>query len=139
MILVACAKPPEHPHADDLSAFNASLVEATRRMDNAAMLALWDDDGVSLLPSTAPLVGKPAIAAMFAGVTAQLVGAHMTSFEMTCAGAAFFGAYATEYCDEHQVVELGGGKPPFDGTGRLLLVLHRTDSWRIAREMWQPR
>ena len=46
------AAPPE------IDAFNRALAAATRSMDNAALLALWDDDGISLLPSTKPIVGK---------------------------------------------------------------------------------
>jgi ketosteroid isomerase-like protein len=118
--------------------FNQAMVGATKQMDNSATLALWEDDGVSLLPSTKPIVGKKALGAMFDRVTTALPGAHMRSFEMTCTGLAVAGDLATEYCDEHQVVELGGGKPPFDGTGKMLFVLHRgaDGKWRAVREMW---
>lgn len=49
------------PAQSGIETFNKSLDAATRSMDNAATLALWDDDGVSLLPSTPPIVGKKAI------------------------------------------------------------------------------
>jgi len=56
----------------DIDAFNKAFAKATRTMDNAATLALWDDDGVSLLPSTKPIIGKPAIAKFLTDVMASL-------------------------------------------------------------------
>jgi ketosteroid isomerase-like protein len=121
-----------------IDAFNRGMIDVTTRMDNAGVLALWEEDGVSLLPNTKPIEGKKAIGAFLAEVTAQFPGAHMRSFEMTCAGIEVTGDTATEYCDEHQVVDLGAGKPPFDGRGKMLFVLHRgkDGTWRVRREMW---
>lgn len=121
-----------------IDAFNRAMIDVTTRMDNAGVLALWEDDGVSLLPSTKPIEGKKAIGAFLADVTAQFPGAHMRSFEMTCSGIEVTGDSATEYCDEHQIVDLGSGKAPFDGRGKMLFVLHRgaDGTWRVRREMW---
>jgi ketosteroid isomerase-like protein len=92
---------------------------------------------VSLLPSTKPIMGKPAIAKFFGEVMAQLKDARMQKFEMQCFDIVVSGDWASEWCTEHQVVDLGPGKPPFDGWGKMLLVLHKTGgSWRLAREMW---
>ena len=44
-------------HAE-IEVFNRAFDDATRRMDNAAAVALWEADGISLLPSTKPIVGK---------------------------------------------------------------------------------
>ncbi len=153
MLLLACAAgappaaparpppPPARTEGEDrggIEAFNRGLIDATTAMDNAATMALWEDEGVSLLPATPPIVGKTAIAAFLDKVMAQLPGAHMRSFAMHCAGIEISGDLATEYCDEHQVVELGGGKAPFDGRGKMLFVLHRgpDGKWRAQREMW---
>jgi len=124
-----------HPEID---AFNRSFANATRHMDNAATLALWDDDGVSLLPSTKPIVGKPAIARFLTDVMGSLQGAHMTKFESECHDVHVSGDWASEWCTEHQIVALPNGKPPFDGYGKMLLVLHRGagGAWRIREEMW---
>jgi uncharacterized protein (TIGR02246 family) len=121
-----------------IRAFNQKLEDATRRMDNAATLALWADDGISLLPSTKPIAGKPAIAAFLESITASLQGAKMQKFEMECFAIDISGNLATEWCTEHQVVQLSGGKPPFDGRGKMLLVLRKGSdgAWRMEREMW---
>ncbi len=122
--------------------FNQKLEDATRHMDNAATLALWADDGVSLLPDAKPLIGKPAIAAFMDRVTASLKGASMGKFEMECSGIEISGGVpanlATEWCTEHQIVTLPGNQPPFDGHGQMLLVLRRNThgEWHITREMW---
>jgi ketosteroid isomerase-like protein len=124
-----------HPGID---AFNRSFANATRTMDNAATLALWDDEGVSLLPSTRPMVGKSAITKFMTDVMASLQGAHMTKFESECHDIQVSGDWASEWCTEHQIVALPGGKPPFNGYGKMLLVLHRGagGAWRIREEMW---
>ena len=118
--------------------FNRAFADATRHMDNAATIALWDDDGVALLPDTKPIVGKRAIGDFLNTVTSQLAGAHMRSFESECFDITISGDWASEWCTEHQVVELPNGRPPFDGRGKMLLVLHRgaDGAWRLSREMW---
>jgi len=136
-----------HFHASDfitpppsgVKAFNDALIDATKRMDNAAVLALWENDGVSLLPSTAPIVGKAAITQFLNDVTSRMGPAHMTSFTMTCSDPTISGDWASEWCNEHQVVAFDDAKqPPFDGQGKMLLVLHRggDGAWRIRNEMW---
>jgi ketosteroid isomerase-like protein len=122
----------------EIDAFNRALSKATREMDNAATMALWADDGVSLLPSMKPIVGKAAIGAFITQVTSAMPNARMTRFDMRCRDITISGDWASEWCTEHQVVELGGGKPPFDGWGKMLLVLHRSsdEQWRLEREMW---
>jgi len=127
------ATPASHPEID---AFNRAFFDATRHMDTPGTLALWDDEGVSLLPSTKPIAGKAAITKFMNDVMASLAGAHMTKFEGACFDLQQSGDWASEWCTEHQLVELGGGKPPFDGYGKMLLVLHRAGGkWRLREEM----
>ena len=118
--------------------FNRAFDDATRRMDNAAVMALWEADGISLLPSTKPIVGKKAIAEFMADVMAQLPGARMEKFESACFDIKVSGEWASEWCTEHQIVQFPGDKPKFEGWGKMLLVLHRGSDgkWRLNREMW---
>jgi uncharacterized protein (TIGR02246 family) len=142
-LLVAGALPmlaqtaSQTPRAE-IEAFNRRFEDATRQMDNAATMALWAEDGISLLPSTEPIVGKAAIAAFMDRVTSQIKGAKMEKFELECFAIALSGDLATEWCNEHQVVQMPGGKPPFDGRGRMLLVLRKAPDgkWLLLREMW---
>jgi ketosteroid isomerase-like protein len=142
-LLLAAALPmiaqttPSNPRAE-IEAFNRRFEDATRHMDNAATMTLWADDGISLLPSTEPIVGKAAISAFLDNVTSQIKGAKMEKFEMECFAIEASGDLASEWCNEHQVVTMPGGKPPFDGRGRMLLVLRKSPEgqWLLLREMW---
>ncbi|HSS76597.1 MAG TPA: DUF4440 domain-containing protein [Thermoanaerobaculia bacterium] len=135
---VSQAQPAPVGERAEIEAFNRAFDEATRHMDSAATLALWEEDGTSLLPSTKPIVGKKAIAAFLQQVMSQLEGAQMEKFEDTCFDIQVSGNWASEWCVEHQIVKLPAGKPPFDGWGKMLLVLHRgiDGKWRLKQEMW---
>jgi uncharacterized protein (TIGR02246 family) len=118
--------------------FNRALIQATTNMDNSATLALWEEDGIALLPQTKPMIGKKAIAKFLDDVSSQLSGARMEKFELKCFDVERTGDFATEWCEEHQHVVLPNDKAPFDGRGKMLLVLHRgaDGKWRMRREMW---
>lgn len=121
-----------------IESFNKALDAATKSMDNAAVLALWEDDGISLLPSTPPIVGKKAIGKFVDDVTAQYPGGRMEKFEMECHDITVSGDWGSEWCTEHQIMQFPGGKPAFEGWGKMLLVLHRQKDgkWRLKEEMW---
>ena len=121
-----------------IEAFNKALDSATRSMNNAAVLALWEDDGVSLLPSTPPIVGKKAIGKFLDDVMAAYPGGKMKTFEMQCHDIQVSGDWGSEWCSAHQIVQFPGFKPPVDSWGKMLFVLHRgaDGKWRVKHEMW---
>ena len=120
-----------------IDSFNVALDAATRHMDNAATLALWEEDGISLLPGTKPIVGRRAIGELITAITSQFPGAAMEKFESACHDLEVAGSWASEWCVEHQIVRLSADKT-FDGWGKMLLVLHHgaDGRWRLSREMW---
>ena len=122
----------------EIEAFNRALSEVTLRMDNAGLLALWEDDGVSLLPGQEPIVGKKALANFLVDVVAKMPGAKVTKEEMQCFDIEASGAWASEWCRVHQEVRLAPDKPPIESFGKMLLVLHqgKDGKWRLTREMW---
>jgi ketosteroid isomerase-like protein len=143
-LLILCAVPAvaaaqAAPPADGagVERFNQAFADATRRMDDSATIALWEEDGISLLPSTPPVVGRRAIGDLITGVSRQFPGAHMLSFDLACHGLEGSGPWASEWCTEHQVVRISADNT-FDGWGKMLLVLHRgrDGHWRLSREMW---
>lgn len=122
----------------EIDAFNRKMIDAHLKMDNEAVMDLWAEDGVSLLPGTAPMIGKKAITKFLDDVTARMPGNRMEKLDMDFQGIEVSGEWASEWALEHQIVKAPDGQIAFDGHGKMLLVLHRgTDSkWRIKREMW---
>ncbi len=138
--LSATATSARADEAAEIARFNHALEEATRSINNGALIKLWDEDGVSLLPNQAPLVGKKAIAKFLDDVVKGMPLAKMTTFEFSCNDIRVDGRLASEWCSDHQVVALAPGKAPVESRGKLLLVLHKGDDarWRIQKEMWNP-
>ena len=122
----------------EIEAFNRRFAAAHQKMDNAAIIEMWAEDGVSLLPETAPMVGKKTIAKFIEDVVGRMPGYHMQKFEIEFQGIEANGEWASEWAMEHQLVEAPPGKENFEGYGKMLLVLHKEadGNWRITREMW---
>jgi ketosteroid isomerase-like protein len=121
----------------DLAAFNTAFRDVILRMDSLGSVALWAEDGVSLLPDTAPMVGKQAIARFMDGVTRDFAGYHVTKEEITWRDMRVSGDWASEWGIVHQEVMPPGEKPPIEVYGHIALVLHKeAGGWKIAQEMW---
>lgn len=120
-----------------VASLNKAFADAIRSMDNQAVLSLWENDGVALLPDTAPVRGKSEMSAMLQDISSSHPKARMESFTNECFDIEGSGPWVSEWCLEHQIVS-EPGKPTFDGWGKMLLVLHQQASgeWRIVREMW---
>ena len=132
--MAAAATPAE----TDLTAFNAAFRDVILRMDNAGVVALWAEDGVSLLPDTAPIAGKKNIAAFMDKVTTDLAGYHVTREDIAWQDMRVAGQWASEWGIVHQEVQPPGEKPMIEIYGRIAMVLHReAGGWKIVQEMWQ--
>ena len=117
--------------------FNRKFRECILHMDQVAMLAMWAEDGVDLMPGEAPLLGKKAIAAWLKDVEKLGAGSRVSKEELDFHGLEVSGDWASEWANERQVVE-SEGKPPTEGYGKIALVLHREENgrWTIKQEMW---
>jgi uncharacterized protein (TIGR02246 family) len=122
----------------EIDAFNKKYIAAHLRMDNAAVMSMWAEDGISLLPATDPIIGKDAIGKFMEDVTGKMPGYHMQKIDVDFQGVEVSGNWASEWAEEHQVVQPPPGRRVIDSYGKLLLVLHREadGNWRITREMW---
>ena len=122
----------------EIEAFNKKFQEATLRMDNAGAMALWADDGVTLLPGLAPIVGKKTIVKWLDDLIANMPGYKVIQQENEFHDIQVSGDGASEWGTTHQVVQPPEGKPPIEGYGKILLVLHkdRSGEWKIKEEMW---
>lgn len=132
-----------------IAALNARLDEAGRRLDNDAVMSLWAEDGVDLLPGLPPMIGKKAIAAWLAGVKRNLAGVTVKLNQAKWGDITVTGNFAFAWCSTHQIVQppaqpglpaVAGeaAPPPLENYGKMLLVLRRAPDgrWLILREMW---
>jgi uncharacterized protein (TIGR02246 family) len=123
---------------DEIEAFNKKYIEMHLRMDSAGIFATWAEDGVSLMPGEAPLIGKKAIVAWVENILSQMPGYKVVMEEIEFHDIQVSGDWASEWGNEHQVVQPPDGKPVIDSRGKMALVLHREASgeWKVKQEMW---
>jgi uncharacterized protein (TIGR02246 family) len=135
---VAVGQSGDAARVAEIRAFNDKFTANILRMDNAAIVAQWADDGVSLLPGTDPIVGRAAIRKMMDDVVAKMPGYKVLTQEDDFQGIEVSGDWASEWALTHQVVQPPDGKPVIDIRGKMLLVLHREKNgeWKIKREAW---
>jgi uncharacterized protein (TIGR02246 family) len=123
---------------EEIDAFNRRYVEMHLKMDTAGIFATWAEDGVSLMPGEAPLIGKKAIVAWVENILSQMPGYKVAKEEMDFHDIQISGDWASEWANEHQVVQPPDGKPVIDSRGKMALVLHREagGEWKVRQEMW---
>jgi len=133
--------PPSYDAAQmEITAFNRKFRSVTLRMDNAAVLALWAEDGVDLMPGMDPLIGKAAIRKWLDEVLKKISGYQVVKEEDDFHDIRVSGDWASEWGTTHQVIQPPGNEPPIETRGKILLVLHREKdgAWKIKMEMWTP-
>ena len=118
--------------------FNQQFQDTHARMDTNAILGMWSETGVSLLPEIAPLAGKAAVTNYIREVVARLASYKMLKFEVSFHDIHVCGDWATEWAIEHQVIQPPDDKPVIDNWGKIALVLHREGDgkWHVQQEMW---
>lgn len=122
----------------EIEAFNKNYVELHLNMDTAGVLALWEENGVDLMPGDAPMIGKKKIVAWVEDIVAKMPGYKVMKQEMEFHDIQVCGDWASEWATEHQVVQPPDGKPVIEGYGKMALVLHRGANgvWKVKQEMW---
>jgi uncharacterized protein (TIGR02246 family) len=123
---------------DEVDRFNKRYVELHLNMNTAGILGTWADDGVSLMPGEAPLIGKKAIVTWVENILSQMPGYKVVKVEIDFHDIQISGDWASEWATEHQVVQPPDGKPVIDSRGKMALVLHREvhGEWKVKQEMW---
>ena len=129
----ACAQDEARVQID---AFNERFTEAIRHMDNAAVMSLWAEDGVSLLPEMAPIHGRAEITKFMDDVTSKTKGFKVLAHDNDWHDVRVSGEWASEWAETKQQVRDPEGKE-LTIYGKMLLVLHREkDGWKIEAESW---
>jgi ketosteroid isomerase-like protein len=127
---------PTDPKAEIL-AFNEKFINAHLRMDNPAIIAMWAEDGVSLLPSMAPMVGRATIGKFINDISAQMPGYKIVREKIDFHDIQVSGDWASEWGLETQGLQ-PPNQPTMVGYGKILFVLHKDakGEWKIQQEMW---
>ena len=111
-------------------------IEASKAQDSAALLSLWDDDGIALPPEGEPIVGKEALTAWLQADAEPdyLVTEYAHNFEER----KILGDWAFEWGTYTSAAEPLGEGESIRATGKLLRILRRqTDgTWKVARAIW---
>src|SRR5258708_33700472 len=94
----------------EIVAFNEKYIAAHLRMDNAAVMSMWAEDGISLLPTTDPIIGKEAIGKFIDEVVGGMPGYHMQKMDVDFQGIEVSGNSASELADEHHWLQPPPGK-----------------------------
>jgi ketosteroid isomerase-like protein len=129
------------PPADSKSeilAFNEKFINAHLRMDDSAIIAMWAEDGVSLLPSMAPMVGRSTIGKFITDISAQMPGYKIVRERIDFRDIQVSGDWASEWGLETQGLQPPNNQPTMEGYGKILFVLHKDakGEWKIQQEMW---
>ena len=146
-VSTAPAKPGSANSRAEIDAFNEELKQAILSMDNAKVMALWDEDGTDLLPGQEAVSGKANIAKWLDGVTDKMKGWKVTSQENEFHDIQVHGDWASEWATTKQVsqppegkkfVGIGKSHGPVTAVGKMLLVLKRGSDgkWKIREEAW---
>jgi uncharacterized protein (TIGR02246 family) len=132
------ARTTEDAGRKEIETFNKRYVELHLKMDTAAILALWEEDGVDLMPGDAAMIGKKKIVAWVEDIVAKMPGYKVTKQEMEFHDIHVCRDWASEWATEHQVVQPPDGKPPIENFGKMALVLRReaNGEWKVQQEMW---
>lgn len=132
------ARTPEDAGRKEIEAFNKRYVELHEKMDTPGILALWTENGVDLMPGSAPMIGQKNIAAWVTDIVAKMPGYKVTKQEMEFHGIFVCGEWASEWATVHQEVQPPDGKPMIESYGKSALVLHReaNGQWKVQQEMW---
>ncbi len=67
---------------EEIDAFNKRYVELHLKMDTAGIYGTWAEDGVSLMPGEAPLIGKKSIVAWVENILSQMKGYKVVKEEI---------------------------------------------------------
>ncbi len=132
------ARTAEDDGRKEIVAFNKRYVELHEKMDTAAILALWAEEGVDLMPGDAALIGRKKISAWVEEIVGKMPGYKVRKQEMEFHDIHVCGDWASEWATEHQVVQPPDGKPVIESYGKMALVLHRETNgeWKVQQEMW---
>lgn len=113
-------------------------IAASISYDVDALVSLWTDDGVLMVPNQAPIQGLDALRAFYEKQRDAMANVDVTAYEEEWQEVRIVGDYAFEWGQIHGRTRKGQGSAESSVTVNAMRVLKRLDSgdWKIARAIW---
>ncbi len=113
-------------------------IAATISNDVDALVSLWTDDGVLMVPGQGPIVGIEALRAFFEKQRQAMANTDVTAYEQEWQEVRVVGDYAIQWGQIHGRTRKGQGAAENSVTVNALRILKREEggSWKISRAIW---
>lgn len=113
-------------------------VEASKKWDVDALVALWTDDVVTLLPDRTPLVGKEANRNFLLSAKQQSEGVEIVEYKFDFKELTVAGDWAYEWGTLSVAEKLPDDDEPLRSKINLMRVLKRAPdgSWKVSRTIF---
>jgi uncharacterized protein (TIGR02246 family) len=114
-------------------------IEASKKNDVDALVALWTEDGVLLQPGSAPVVGKPAIREMLQQQREQAAQVVTLAYNEKWDEVLIENNHAIEWGRISATVKLPNAQEVQQSVGAIRVLVRQPDgSWRFARVAITP-
>jgi ketosteroid isomerase-like protein len=135
------SSPAAAPSQQDIDAINRLRqqdAEASKKWDVEALVALWTDDIVALLPDREPLIGKEANRNFLLSAKQQSEGVEVVEYKFDFKELTVAGDWAYEWGTLSVAEKLPEDSEPFRSKINLMRVLKRSadGSWKVSRTIF---
>jgi uncharacterized protein (TIGR02246 family) len=146
LLLLAASLPAQEavPNQDDaelgkILQLEHRDAEAARINDVDALVSLWTDDGVLLMPGADPVVGKPSIRKLLETQKQQSGGIQTVSYEENWTERHTIGNAAWEWGSISVSIQLPDGRRASQKAFMLRILSRQPDgTWKFARAIGTP-
>lgn len=133
--------PAAAPSQQDIDAINRLRqqdAEASKKWDVDALVALWTDDIVALLPDRDPLIGKEANRKFILSAKQQSEGVEVVEYKFDFKELTVAGDWAYEWGTLTVAEKLPEDSEPFRSKINLMRILKRSadGSWKVSRTVF---
>ncbi len=121
---------PAFAQKAEIEAANAKWIELFNKGDFAAVASLYTEDATAFPPGSAIVNGRAAIAAMWKGMSEQVIDPHLTTLDVKALGPAAAREIGTFSLKTKEPV-------PKEVSGKYVVVWEKVGAdWKLAADIW---